>query len=392
MTVPERRTIAVYPGPYLDVSKTFIHRQLLGAAATFRPIVLTDRTENLERFPFEPIYVCRRSRSGTNASGVLRRLFGKYRLLTPSQLITFGRILHRERVALVHAHFGPGGLDMLPLARFLGIPLLVTFHGFDASRLLRDPRYCRSLRELFRYADVITVSALMRDRLVRYGADPSRTRVHYIGAPVEDFSFERRRSLSEKVRAGEMVRFLQVSNFVEKKGHAYTIEAFAEVALRHPNCRLTLAGDGPLREAIEQRARELGVSDRVSLPGKVWKQQVIALMAEADVFLHHSVTDATGDEEGIPTVIMEAMATGLPVVSTLHAGIPELIEDGVTGLLVAERDVAAYGRAMERLLVEGGEKMGELAAAAVRERFDLSMQNRALLRIYEEIVDRRPRR
>ena len=226
----------------------------------------------------------------------------------------------------------------------------------------------------------------MRERLLRYGADPARTRVHYIGVPVDDFAFVQRRPIAEKLAGGEPVRFLQVSNFVEKKGHRYTLEAFAEVSRRHPNCRLTLAGDGPLRAAMERHAVDLGVADRVSFPGKVWKESVIPLMGEADVFLHHSVVDSTGDEEGIPTVIMEAMATGLPVVSTLHAGIPELIENGTTGLLVPERDVPAYTAAIETLLAGEGKEMGQLAATAVRERFNLSRQNEQLVRIYGEII------
>ena len=98
-------------------------------------------------------------------------------------------MLRTENVALIHAHFGPGGLEMLALSRSLGIPLLVTFHGYDASRLLRNERYRRSLSRLFARAHVITVSERMRTQLLAHGADPSRTRVHYIGAPVEDFAF-----------------------------------------------------------------------------------------------------------------------------------------------------------------------------------------------------------
>jgi glycosyltransferase involved in cell wall biosynthesis len=275
---------------------------------------------------------------------------------------------------------------MLPLARLLGIPLLVTFHGYDASRLLREAGYCRSLRRLFRHAHVITVSELMRRRLLEHGARPERTRVHYIGVPVEDFAFVARRSPAEKLAAGESVRFLQVSNFVEKKGHRYTLEAFREVVARHPGCQLTLAGDGPLRAEMQELAAKLGLCGCVAFPGRVSKETAIPLMSEADVFLHHSVTGDDGDEEGIPTVVMEAMATGLIVVSTRHAGIPEIVQEGRTGFLVPERDVAAYVDAIDGVLTRSDPEMGRRASAFVRENLNLRRQNERLVEIYRSVA------
>ena len=381
-----RPTLALYTPHYLMVSMTFVHRQLLGAAAAFRPIVLAGSVDHLDLFPFDPIFCCEQGFIGAKLAALARRIVRENRLLTPAQLLYFARVLRRERASLIHAHFGPGGIEVLPLARALGIPLLVTFHGYDASSLLRDESYCRSLRRLFRHAHVITVSELMRRRLLEHGARPERTQVHYIGVPVEDFAFVERRPPTEKLAAGEAVRFLQVSNFKEKKGHRYTLEAFRAVAARHPGCRLTLAGDGPLRAEMEQLAEKLGIRDRVSFPGAVSKETVIPLMRESDLFLHHSVTGADGDEEGIPTVVMEAMATGLVVVSTRHAGIPEIVEDGRTGLLVAERDVPAYVAAIEGVLTRSDPEMGRRASTFVREKLNLRRQNELLVEIYRSVV------
>ena len=384
-----RPIVAVYPIGYLTVSMTFVHRQLMGVSPWFRAIVLADEVQNRDLFPFDPIYQHRRGRIESRLTAAASRLFGRFASLAPSQWISFGRVLRRERPALIHAHFGPAGLEMLPLARALRIPLVVTFHGYDASMLLRDERYCRDLRRLFQYAHVVAVSNRMRERLLGLGADPQRTRTHYIGAPVEEFALVDREAIAAKRLAGERIRLLQVSNFVEKKGHRYTLEAFRQVLERHPKCELTLAGDGPLRPEIERQARSLGVQEHVFFVGKVSKERVIPLMAESDLFLHHSVTGLNGDEEGIPTVLMEAMATGLPVVSTRHAGIPELVESGVTGVLVAERDVLAYASAICELLEGVQPEMGHRAAAFVRKHFDLERQNAELAKLYRWVVAQR---
>jgi glycosyltransferase involved in cell wall biosynthesis len=295
-------------------------------------------------------------------------------------------VLSDERARIVHAHFGHFGLDMLPVARALGIPLLVTFHGFDASKLLRDPRYAKDLTRLFEYAHALTVSRDMAARLTPFGLRSDRSAVHYIGAPVEDFAFVERTPIAEKIKRGEPLTFLQVSNFVEKKGHRYTVEAFARHMRDRPMDRLVLAGDGPLRRSVEAACESLGIRAGVDFPGRVVKNRVAELMREADAFVHHSVTAADGDMEGLPTVLMEAMATGLVVVSTRHSGIPELVEDGVDGFLAGERDVDEYAAKL-RALASADAAMGRRARQKIEEKFNMSKQNALLREIYKRLID-----
>jgi glycosyltransferase involved in cell wall biosynthesis len=272
------------------------------------------------------------------------------------------------------------------VARSLGIPLLVTFHGFDASQLLNDRRYTAELQRLFAYAHVITVSKNMAERLSAFGLKDDGHTVHYIGVPVEEFEFVRRPAIGEKLKKGEPLTFLQVSNFVEKKGHKYTVEAFAEYFHDRPDDRLILAGDGPLRTEIEVLSASLGIRDKVDFKGRVVKSQVGDLMRGADVFVHHSVTGGDGDMEGIPTVIMEAMSMGLVVVSTRHSGIPELIDDGFDGFLVPERDVPAYVEKL-RALVRSEAGIGERARKKIEDKFNMSKQNLELQKIYQRMID-----
>lgn len=377
--------IAVYVRYFLSPSETFVYRQLQGVSAGFHPIVLTSNVLNRELFPFERVYPCGKGYPGKVYNRILRMTTKRPLWSTKKQHNYWSRILSDNGIRLIHAHFGHFALDILPVARSLQIPLLVTFHGIDASKMLNDRSYARELKTLFDYAHVITVSKNMFERLIDYGLHPSRTHVHYIGVPVENFEFTERIPIGEKVDKGIPLTFVQVSNFVEKKGHRYTVEAFAQHAKSFPLHRLVLAGDGPLRESIQSLCRSLGIEDKVSFPGKVVREEVSSLMRSADVFLHHSVTSKDGDMEGLPTVIMEAMSTGLIAVSTRHSGIPELVEDGVDGYLVGERDVAAYSRKLTDLLTTDS-GMGKRARQKIEASFDMSKQNIDLQRIYKKAM------
>lgn len=386
MTLMDKRVVAIYTTNYLSISATFIYRQIRGLSDQFKPIVLASEVENLDLFPFEPIYVKNRSCVGRVISKAYRQVSRKYAALGPCQVSYWRDVLKKEGVRLIHAHFGPAGLGMLPLSKNLGLPLLVTFHGYDASRLLRDKVYLHALEDLFDNAYAIAVSRQMRERLVAIGADPSRVTVHHIGVPTDVFHYIPRISIAEKVRRGEIVEFLQVSNFVEKKGHEYTVVAFQGLLATYPQSRLILAGDGPLRLQIELQCRELGIEDKVRFVGKVSRPQVIELMTQADVFVHHSVTAENGDQEGIPTVLMEAMSTGLVVISTLHSGIPELIDSGLNGYLVAERDVSGYTDKLADVLGCGVE-IGQRASEKINGKFNMTVQNVKLEDIYVELMN-----
>lgn len=382
MSQTVRPRLAVYVPHYLTMSMTFIHRQLLGAAAAFDVAVMTAATEHLDHFPFAPIVVHRQGTFDHLVCGVRHRLRrGSTPNLGPIQQGRFAADLRTFRPDLVHAHFGPAGLDILPLVRRLGIPLVVTFHGYDASGLLRRPAYVRDLRALFEYAHVIAVSRRMAERLRGYGARPHALQHHYIGVPLALFPFVERRPVAERLRAGETVRFLQVSNFVEKKGHALTVEAFARYARTHSNWTLTFVGEGGLRAGIEQQVHRAGLQDRVVFTGSIGQKAVSELMASSDVFVHHSVTDPNGNEEGIPISLMEAMAMGLIVISTRHAGIEELVESGVEGYLTDERDLDAYVEVL-RGLDHCDPELPRRARAKVERDFDIDRQNRVLVELY----------
>ncbi len=381
MSRTPKPAIAIYSPTFLTTSMTFIYRQTIGVSNWFQPIILTSKRDNPNQFPFSPIY----EKSGIVGvtgrvySKLYRFLSQKYTFITRSQLKYWYNACYDHNVRLIHAQFGYGGLQVLPLAKSLSVPLVVSFRGVDASQLLVNKTYIKNLQELFMYSNVICVSESIAKRLSQIGANPTKLHVHYNGVPIEDFTFLARQIVPDKIK------FLQVANFVEKKGHKYTIEAFHRFLAIYPNSHLTLAGDGLLRCEIESLCHMKGISKNVTFTGKVNTSQVTQLMHQSDVFVHHSITTEKGDKEGIPNVLAEAMSTGLPIISTYHAGIPELIDDGIQGFLVPEYDVDTYVNRMVDIC-KLGSQMGIQGRKKIEDKFNLSKQNVILAELYKNIL------
>jgi len=386
---PAKPAVCVYTKDFLPRTETFVYRQLLGVQDSWEPFVITTVRENPALFPFFPL--CELPRDWVTRKGERffdRALRGRVAPLWGERRRKSERAIADRSPRLIHAQFAPNALEVLPLARKARIPLLVTFHGYDASTLLSGRGYRSQLRDLFSYAHILTVSRDMADRLLAHGADPARLLVHYIGVPLETFPFRTRVALPDKVAAGEPAELLQVSSFNEKKGHVYTVAAFRLFLRDNPHARLTLVGDGPQRDHIRSLTEDLAERGAIRFLGPLPEQEVAKVLGQCDIFVHHSVTSHTGDKEGIPIALMEAMASGLIVVSTRHSGIPELVEDGVEGYLVEERDVKAYAAAMQKTLTSGP-KMGAAARRKIELNFDMDRQNRLLGEIYQQVADAR---
>ena len=291
------------------------------------------------------------------------------------------------RPRVLHAHFGQGGALALPLARRLGIPLVVTYHGGDATKATHYrsrfvPRlYARRLPELQReVALFVCVSDFVRDRLLARGFPAEKLQVIHQGV-------ERAACPSAAVaghRGFDEPYVLFVGRFVEKKGAAHLIEAMRLVETQGGNARLVLIGGGPLGDRLKQQARALS---RVTFAGWQPNAAVRAWMRGAIAVCVPSTIGADGDSEGLPTVIFEAMAEGAPVVASRHAGIAEAVEHGCTGLLVPEADPRALAEALTALIgqPELRQRLGSAARVVVAERFDAVRQSRrlenALLRV-----------
>ncbi len=303
------------------------------------------------------------------------------------------RLLGDRRPALIHAHFGIEGVYALPLARRLGIPLVTTFHGFDATlstaALLCSPawaNYPLLRRRLARQGDLfLCASSFIRDRVIGMGFPAHRTRIHYIGV---DCAAIRPRGPGE-----ETPTILHVGRLVDVKGARYLLLAFAAVAQSLPDARLVIIGEGPLQRPLQALARSLGLGHRIRFLGAMRHAEVLHWMRRAAMLVLPSVRTNTGRVEGLGMVALEAAASGVPVIGSRLGGIPEAVLDGQTGLLVPERNADALAGAMRDLLGDPAlrRRMGQQARARVERQFDLSRQTDALEALYDAVLLEAPR-
>lgn len=384
------KNIAIFSSSWLGVSETFIFRQLKAVEDNgLESIVLTQKIKDSAlKKEYKGIVYYKKMDKLTFYFGVIMRKLQWLKngwFASKGQQRVWRSAIRENYIDLIHAHYGSSGLRILKTAKKENIPLVTTFHGNDASAALNLKGYVTSLQQLFKYSYIITVSDFLKKRLISLGAPENKVIRHYIGTDLRRFEYTLHRSIHLKSEQNEKIRFLQVSNFVEKKGHVYTLEAFSLFLKTYPNAELILAGDGKERVKIENKSKDLGIYKKVKFLGAVTPTRVSQLMKECDVFLHHSVTAKDGSEEGIPTVIMEAIASGIPVVSSKHAGIPELIPAGC-GFLVEERNVEEYTKMLISLLETNTSKLAIQAKNHVYDQFDVRKQNKKLIEIYNSIL------
>jgi colanic acid/amylovoran biosynthesis glycosyltransferase len=286
---------------------------------------------------------------------------------------------------IVHCHYGDTGMLWGFAARLWNAPLVVSFYGYDCTVVPR--RYGEQVyHPLFRNTSLVTaLSNDMQQRLIGLGCPPDRITVQPLGVDLGAFAFQNRAGN----RADQPLRVLSVARLTEKKGLADALRALAAAREQLP-LTYEVIGDGPLRETLEQLAVDLGLAGVVRFRGALPQPDVVSAMHRADLFLLPSVVAADGDEEGTPTVLIEAAATGLPVISTSHAGIPEVVVHEETGLLVPERSLQHLADALLRLAREPGLRsaMGKAGRERAEKQFDTRMLSGRLEDLYRTLVPR----
>lgn len=247
---------------------------------------------------------------------------------------------------VIYCHFGPNGVRGLSLRDrgLLNGPLVTVFHAYDLTRHVR--LHGRDVyRELFARGDLfLPITDYAARKLAALGCPRERMRVHPMGVDCERFA-----PSELPVAATGTLHLLSVGRLVEKKGFEYAIEAVDMLVRQGVDVRYSIVGDGPLGQSLRNKVDGLGLQGRVEFVGPRGPTEVREAMARCDVFVAPSVTAHDGDEEGLPVVLMEALAMGKPVVSTVHAAVPELVQDGVCGLLVRERDAYGLAECLARL-------------------------------------------
>ena len=272
------------------------------------------------------------------AARALRRLpvsRGKER----AETLEYSSLLKTTGADIVLSEYGTTGVLVWRACEALGLPLVVHFHGYDASREEVLQRHAEEYRRMFDYASaIVVVSRAMREQVLRLGASPATIVLNPCSVDLEAFA------LGTPDQSAPT--FLAVGRLVEKKAPHLLVLAFAEVRKHVPTAKLRIIGDGELRKVVEDLVVGLGLRDAVDLRGAQSHDVVREEMQNARAFVQHSVVASDGDSEGTPVSVLEASASGLPVVSTEHAGIPDAVLNGETGYIVPERDVAGMAARM----------------------------------------------
>jgi colanic acid/amylovoran biosynthesis glycosyltransferase len=313
---------------------------------------------------------------------VRRRITGN-RFWKPEVDLAYAVAFRRCGARAVLAEYGPTGVQVLEACRVLGLPLIVHFHGYDASHEAVLKENADGYRRMFEQAAaLVVVSAPMKEQLLSMGAPGNKLHVNVYGVDCRAFT------ATDPGR--NLPTFLAAGRFVEKKGPHLTLLAFAEAYRRIPAIRLRMLGDGPLRPICEHMARALELDGAITFLGSQTHDVVGEEMRMARAFLQHSIRASDGDCEGTPVAILEAQASGLPVVATRHAGIPEVVLEGRTGFLVDEGDVKTMGEGIERLAEEPplASTLGTAGRSRVLERFTMERSIDRLWGIIQRAVGR----
>jgi len=390
MTVGDikKTTIAHLVRNYLFTTGSWIYGQLINLQKC-QAIILTSKTENLNIFPFDPIYEYKEFSylAGIIGAG-LRKSF---EFLTSRKTKYFFRICNEHHVDLLHTHFGTEGYHQLGLKKKLDIPLITTFYGADISKVPQAARWVRRYQQLFQEGDLfLAEGSHMAQCAVDLGCPPSKVKMIHLGVNLNEIEYIPR-TLDE---SGE-VRLLLVASFLEKKGIPYAIKAFINAYKKYPKMKLTIIGGATTKEGYQRLryckdlvSRE-NLSDQVRFLGYLQYPQYLKEQRQAHLYLAPSITASSGDTEGgAPVSIIEASAAGMPVISTYHCDIPEVVLDNVSGRLVPERDVEALSGAMLELAKapESWIHMGKAGRAHIEEEYDVKKQVAKLEEIYSGLI------
>jgi colanic acid/amylovoran biosynthesis glycosyltransferase len=371
-------------GTYLKAEMQSIYRQIANVSR-YENHVFAEQLQNVEQFPHPHLHTLSKLCTPRLKGNFLKRFWYKYVIkqwpppvainkLPPGPHFGYDlpKCLTESNIDVVHVYYGHKAVKYLPMLLHWGGPFIVSFHGVDVSKSLEEGSCPQELDQVFTHASLVLArSVSLLEELRKLGCPEEKLRLNRTPIPLEQFPVMPRQAPGKGAW-----KLVQASRLIPKKGIFTTLEALTHVVKEFPNLVFTLCGTGPEREAIKLRREELGLQKNVKLAGWQSQEQLREQYAQAHLFLHPSETTPSNDQEGIPNAMLEAMATGLPVVATNHGGIPEAVTHGEDGLLVEERSPRELADAILALLrdTELWQTLAEKAARNVRSNFGLPTQ------------------
>jgi len=384
-------------GTYLKPEMQSLYRQIAGLRR-HRTIVLAEQVENTGLFPFPEIIRMTKLHRPRARGNFLLRFWYKHvvKQWPPPRPITrevacyhpynLPALVADAAPALIHVYYGHKAVKYLWMLLATRVPFVISFHGVDVVKFLDQPLYRDTLKVAFNEAELVMArSESLLARLRELGCPEDKLRLNRTPIPLDGIAFAERRPPADGAW-----RIIQACRLIPKKGILTVLDALPAVLRVHPKLKYILAGSGPMRDEIAAAVRERGLGESVELSGWLDQAQLRAEYARAHAFIHPSQLTEENDQEGVPNSMLEAMAAGLPVVATLHGGIPEAVTNGHDGLLVRERDPDALAGALLALLGDPDilARLSRNAAASVREKFGHERQIENLEDIYAEAIRR----
>ncbi len=356
---------AVYSETFVYAHKTLLQGNMFYYYGTRFDIKLENSSMNLHHRPVS--YVTK-----------IKRKFKKpsYNYLMWSVLI---QSMIDNDIDVILIEFGTHAHSLLPFLKQLEIPFVVHFHGYDAS-IYEIVKECNNYEEVFKHAtSIIVVSTEMKEALVKLGCE--RSKITYTPCGPNDKFLEIKPTFSKEQLVG-------IGRFVDKKAPYFTILAFAKALKEVPNAKLILAGNGQLLNTCQNLVDYYGISDAVSFPGVITPDVFREILSDSRAYVQHSITSSIGDMEGTPVAIMEAQASGIPVISTRHAGIKDIVVEEETGFLCDEKDVDEMAKSMIRLLKnkQEGKMMGDRARKRIVENYTMSHHIKSIDTVLEQAI------
>lgn len=338
----------------------------------------TERGVALEFFPYAPhpaLNIWGYAQSLLSDTQIKRRTLAVLPFALAGTLRALQQALARDHFDLIHAHWVlPNGLPAALIARLRGLPLVISLHGSDVYIAEQHWALAGAAGLTFRAAAAVTAcSSDLHRRGIRLGSPPLRSRVIPYGVDAAQFRpdpAQRAQVRRELGLASDAPLVLGLGRLVAKKGFGTLLAAWPAVLTQVPDAQLVIGGYGDLQQQLEVQARELGISARVTFPGRLERQRAAAYVAAADVFTLPIVRDQGTD--GLPNALLEAMSAGRPIVASRVAGVPDVIEDECQGLLVPEREPMLLATAITRLLRDRALATRLGAAARARIESDLT--------------------
>lgn len=381
--------VACYCSTFLAAEMHHVYRQIT-ALRDFTPLVLTRKRLHEDSFPFpdDQLLVLPRPAAWKREWERFknRRLKDEPPVLSEKQIADIDKLLRKKNVDVLHIYFGNSALQLLPLLEQADrpCPVVVSFHGADAGVDMDKKPWREAMRRVFAAADAVMArSDALAEDLRALGCPEEKLTIQRAGIPLDEWP-----SMERTAPIDGAWRFVQSGRLIEKKGYDTTLRAFARFQEVHPKARLVILGDGPMMDPLRQLAKDLDVTNNVTFAGFVDQDRIRCEYGWAHAFLHPSRTAGDGNREGVPNSMLEAMATGLPVLATEHGGIPEAVDDGCEGFLADENDWEAFAVAMHDLAAS--ERTWIQMSAAAREKiqraFERSQQIEELESVYRKAM------